>query len=44
MARGVSIVVVEDNREIVEKLRARDVPAVFGTLLAGIVIAIVKLS
>jgi CPA2 family monovalent cation:H+ antiporter-2 len=30
MARGVSIVVVEDNREIVEKLRARDVPAVFG--------------
>jgi len=30
IARGVSIVVVEDNREIVEKLRARDVPAVFG--------------
>jgi CPA2 family monovalent cation:H+ antiporter-2 len=30
MARGVSIVVVEDNREIVEKLRASDVPAVFG--------------
>ena len=30
MARGVSIVVVEDDREIVEKLRARDVPAVFG--------------
>jgi monovalent cation/proton antiporter MnhG/PhaG subunit len=30
MARGVSIVVVEDNREIVENLRARDVPAVFG--------------
>ncbi|MGH7930817.1 MAG: monovalent cation/H(+) antiporter subunit G [Candidatus Binatia bacterium] len=30
VARGVSIVVVEDNREIVEKLRARDVPAVFG--------------
>jgi CPA2 family monovalent cation:H+ antiporter-2 len=30
IARGVSTVVVEDNREIVEKLRARDVPAVFG--------------
>ena len=29
-ANGVSFVVVEDNREIVEKLRESDVPAVFG--------------
>jgi monovalent cation/proton antiporter MnhG/PhaG subunit len=29
-AAGVSFVVVEDNREIVEKLRRNDVPAVFG--------------
>jgi CPA2 family monovalent cation:H+ antiporter-2 len=30
IANDVSIVVVEDNREIVEKLRESDVPAVFG--------------
>ena len=29
-ANGISIVVVDDNREIVEKLRANDVSAVFG--------------
>ena len=30
LANDVSVVVVEDNREIVEKLRESDVPAVFG--------------
>jgi CPA2 family monovalent cation:H+ antiporter-2 len=30
IANAISIVVVEDNREIVEKLRARDITAVFG--------------
>jgi monovalent cation/proton antiporter MnhG/PhaG subunit len=30
MARGISIVVVEDNREIVEKLRESNISAVFG--------------